>query len=67
LKEEAESEEEEEQPEAEKKEDDQQNIQISPKTPSRRIQKIIHQNRSLGIWIQELKLRENYTHQNKGI
>jgi hypothetical protein len=29
--------------------------------------KIIHQNKSLGIWILELKLRENYSHKNKGI
>jgi len=39
LKEEAKSEEEEEKPKAQKKEDGQKNIQISPKIPSKRIQK----------------------------
>jgi hypothetical protein len=38
-----------------------------PKLLADECRKIIHQNRSLGIKMQELKPEENYAHQNKDI
>jgi hypothetical protein len=62
--EEVKEEEEEEEDEEGQSEEEQQDLQAPPKTPSRRVQRIIQQVRLLGIRMQELKPEEEFSHQN---
>jgi hypothetical protein len=65
--EEAEEEEEEENQKQRKRKMTNKIFRYLPKLLADECRKIIHQNRSLGINMQELKPKENYAHQNKDI